>query len=613
MSPLKRFIPLLRPYRRQLVLALFLVLWRPALSTAKVWLLKFVIDNVVPARNYYLLVFICLAYLLIASVKGLLVYTNGVLTNWLGGCVTTDLRRYLYDHLQALPITTFAQRRPGDLLTRVTGDTAAMESLLIAVLTEGVGAALTILFFAGMLVYLDPRLAILGLLVIPVLAFSIYQYTARSRETARATRREASALAGLTEETLGAMPLVKAYGREPYERGRFARQAVRNLHARVAAARVQALFQPTSELFTTIGMVVVLWVGVHELSAGRITLGGLVVFLGYLGSLYAPLLTLSRLSGTLQRALAGAERVTELLDLGAEGRDEPGARVLPVSDDVVTAGNAPLPFHGERGLITPWMHGGIVFDAVTFGYDPAQPVLRDLTLSIHPGELVALVGPSGAGKSTLLNLLLRFADPDRGAVLLHGNDIRDLTLASLRDQFAIVLQDPLIFRGTVRDNIRYGRLEASDEEVTAAAEAAGAATFIAELPQGYDTEVGPRGAKLSGGQRQRLAIARAILRDAPILLLDEATAALDTLAEARLRETLTRLQRGRTIILVAHRLSTARWADRIVVLDQGQIVETGTHDALFAAGGLYYQLYRAQDGKATAAVSDTASFLAISR
>jgi len=613
MSPLKRFIPLLRPYRRQLFFALFLVLWRPALSTAKVWLLKFVIDNVVPARNYYLLVFICLAYLLIASIKGVLVYTNGVLTNWLGGCVTTDLRRQLYDHLQALPINIFAQRRPGDLLTRVTGDTAAMESLLIAVLTEGVGAALTILFFAGMLVYLDPRLAVLGLLVIPVLAFSIYRYTARSRETARAIRREASALAGLTEETLGAMPLVKAYGREPYERGRFAQQAVRNLRARVAAARVQALFQPTSELFTTLGMVIVLWVGVHELSAGRLTLGGLVVFLGYLGSLYAPLLTLSRLSGTLQKALAGAERVTELLDLGTEVRDEPGARVLPPAGDGVAAGNAPLPLHGERGLNTTWMHGGIVFDAVTFGYDPAQPVLRDVSLSIHPGELVALVGPSGAGKSTLLNLLLRFADPDRGAVLLHGHDIRDLTLASLRDQFAIVLQDPLIFRGTVRDNIRYGRLEASDEEVAAAAEAAGAATFIADLPQGYDTEVGPRGAKLSGGQRQRLAIARAILRDAPILLLDEATAALDTLAEARLRETLTRLQRGRTIILVAHRLSTARWADRIVVLDQGQIVETGTHDALFAAGGLYYELSRAQDDTATAAVSDTDSFLAIRR
>ncbi|MHB8645285.1 MAG: ABC transporter ATP-binding protein [Thermomicrobiales bacterium] len=611
MSLLKRFMPFLRPYRRQLFFALFLVLWRPVLNTAKIWLLKFVIDNVVPTHNYYLLLFICLTYLLIASVKGIFVYTSGVLTNWLGGCVTTDLRRQLYDHLQALPMSIFAQRRPGDLLTRLTSDTAAMEGLLIAVVTEGVGAMLTVLFFAGTLVYLDPRLAALGLLVIPVLAVSIYRYNARSRETARAVRREASALANLTEETLGAMPLIKAYGREPYEGGRFAQQAVRNLRARVAAARVQALFQPISELVTTGGMVVVLWIGVHELFAGRITLGGLVVFLGYLGSLYAPLLTLSRLSGTLQKALAGAERVTEILDLGTEARDKPGARALPPVGDIVPAGNIPTRLHNKRGTDRAWSPNGIVFDNVTFGYDPTQPVLRALSLSVHPGELVALVGPSGAGKSTLLNLLLRFADPDRGAVLLHGHDLRDLTLASLRAQFAIVLQDPLIFRGTVRDNIRYGRLEATDEEVVAAAEAADAATFIAELPRGYDTEVGPRGAQLSGGQRQRLAIARAILRDAPILLLDEATAALDTLAEARLRETLTRLQRGRTIILVAHRLSTARWADRIVVLDQGRIIETGTHDALLAAGGLYHQLSHAQDDGDPATAAKKASILAV--
>lgn len=606
MSLLKRFMPFLRPYRRQLLFALFLVLWRPVLNTAKVWLLKIVIDNVVRTRNYSLLLIICLAYLLIASVKGIFVYTSGVLTNWLGGCVTTDLRRRLYDHLQVLPMNIFAQRRPGDLLTRLTSDTAALEGLLIAVLTEGVGAALTILFFAGTLLYLDPRLAALGLLVIPVLAFSIYRYSARSRETARATRREASALASLTEEALGAMPLIKAYGREPYERDRFARQAVRNLHARVAAARVQALFQPTSELFTTGGMVVVLWVGVHELFAGHITLGGLVIFLGYLGSLYAPLLTLSRLNGTLQKALAGAERVTELLDLGTEVRDEPGTHALPCSGNVGVVGSTPTRLAGA------WPCGGIVFDAVTFGYDPAHPVLRDLSLAVQPGELVALVGPSGAGKSTLLNLLLRFADPDRGAVLLHGQDIRDVTLASLRAQFAIVLQDPLIFRGTVRDNIRYGRLEASDEEVIAAATAAGAAPFITQLSQGYDTEVGSRGTQLSGGQRQRLAIARALLRDAPILLLDEATAALDALAESQLRETLVRLRRGRTIILVAHRLSTARWADRIVVLDQGKIVETGTHDALLAAGGLYHQLSHAQDdGEPTSAAAEKASLLAV--
>jgi len=478
MALLRRFLPLLRPYRGQVALALLFVLWRPVLNTAKVWLLKIVIDDVVRGQRLGLLPIICATYLAIAALKGLLVYTGGILTAWLGGRVTTDLRQRLYDHLQALPLAVAGQWRPGDLLTRLTADTAAMEGLLTTTLSEGLGAAVTILIFGGVLLYLDPRLGGLALLVVPVLAVAIGRYTGRSRAAAGTVRREASALAALAEEALGALPLVKAYGREGHERGRFTTQATANFRARLAAARVGALFQPTSELVSTAGMVLVLWFGVHELFAGRLTLGGLVVFLGYLGSLYTPLVTLSRLSGAVQTALAGAERVTELLDLGPEAPDVAGARPLP-----------PL-------------RGAIELRDVTYGYDPAHPALRDVSLTIAPGELIALVGPSGAGKSTLLGLLLRFANPDRGAVLLDGRDISTVTLASLRAQVALVLQEPTIFRGTIADNIRYGRLDADDAAVAAAAEAAGAADFIAALPMGFATEVGPRGSRLSGGQRQ---------------------------------------------------------------------------------------------------------------
>ena len=566
----RRFLPFLRPYRSWLAATLAATLARPALNTAKVWLLKIVIDDVIGRRQMGLLLYVCLAYVAVALLKGVASFSDDYLGGFVGTRVVRDLRTAVYDHLQGLSLRFFHTQRLGDLLTRLTGDVGAIEDLLVSGITDLLAHSLTIIFFLGMLFYLDRSLAVVALALTPALAVASADFARRTRCIQQRLRECSSALTSVAEEGLSAIALVKAFARESFEHDRFSQAAEGSFAARLRSIRLNALFTPTVDLLATGGTVLAIWFGVGAVLAGRLSVGGLVVFLGYLGSLYAPIQALSRLTGVIQRARVGAERVAELLDAPLDVRERVSSPRLQVS----------------QGLVE--------FRDVCFAYSPGQPVLNGVNLIIRPGELVALVGPSGAGKTTIISLLLSYYDAGEGALTIDGQDVRDVAPASVRAQIAAVLQEPMLFQASIRDNIRYGRLEANDAAVEAAACAAQADVFIRQLPDGYDTMVGPRGAGLSGGQRQRLALARALLKNAPIVVLDEATSALDSVTEMEVTRALRPRMSGRSVLVVAHRLSTIRNADRIVVLDHGQVAGMGTHGELMQRQGLYRQLYGAQ-------------------
>ena len=581
----QRLLVFLMPYKPRLVLAIVCMIILAACTAAMAWLLKPVMDEALSGSNPDLIYLIPVLVIALYLVKGCAYYGQAYLMGYIGQRVIFDLRNLLYKQLTAQSLSFFAHRKTGELLARLSYDVTLVQAAVSTAVTALMRDAITIVFLVGVIFYQDWFLAILAMLVFPAVVYPIARFGKKMRRATLDGQASMGELTSLLEETVAGIRVVKAFGMEEYEQGRFSKFTGDFLKHQLRIFRVHALSFPVMELLAGFGIAGILLYGGMQVAAGKTTAGTLVSFLAAAIMLYEPVKRLSRANNDIQQGLAAAERIFEVLD-------EPVA----VQDG------------GQAGPLPPFADS-IRFEQVGLQYPGSdKPVLKDINFSVKQGEVVALVGRSGAGKTSLVNLVPRFLDTSEGRVLIDELDVREVTQQSLRSQIALVTQEIILFNDTVLNNIAYGHEEIDRERVERVAKAANAHEFIVKLPEGYDTLIGERGTILSGGQRQRLSLARALLKDAPILILDEATSALDTESERLVQQAIDRLMQGRTVIVIAHRLSTIRHADRIVVLDAGQVVQMGRHDELLRQGGLYAELYHLQfeAGVATESESRTA-------
>lgn len=564
-----RFWPETKPFRGRLWVSLALVVVVPVLDTAGIGLFKVLVDQVVVPHDFHLFPQLALVYLALAVLQGVVQFTDHYLSTWIGERFILRLRTRLFGHLHRLSLGFFESRPLGDLLSRLTGDTSAIESLVLSGVDRGLTYGLKLVLYTGAMFYLDWLLAAASMIAAPGFLLVARVFSRRIKRASREKRRRAAAITSVAEESFSNAALVRAYDRGDGEDARFHEQNLAMFTAQMAATRLQALFGPLTDILEVIGVLVVVALAVRELASGRLTIGGLLVFMAYLTRLYSPIQGLSQLANSLSAASASAERVVEILD----------------QTPLITEPATPERLDRARGAVR--------LRDVCFGYPGTdKPALRGIEADIAPGQTIAVVGASGTGKSTLTKLLLRFYDPDSGSITLDGIDLRELSLEDLYRNVATVLQETLVFDGTVRENVLWGRPEASEQDIIEAAITADAHEFIQSLPQGYDTRIGQRGRKLSGGQRQRLAIARAVIRDAPVLLLDEPTTGLDAESTRRVLAPLRRVMHGRTTIIISHNLLTVADADTILYLEHGRVAAAGTHAQLLTSCRGYQRLYR---------------------
>ena len=594
-----RIIDLVRPHWKALTIALVAMLGEALTDILEPWPIKIVVDNIQQSNrltgrlgggigglfgqnHYAVLNFAVAAVAVIAIVGAISSYFEKYLTTSVSQWVGHDLRRTLYQHIQWLSLAEHDKSRTGDLITRVTSDIEAVQDFINSALLGILFNVMTLLGMIGVMFYLNWRFTLIALSVSPGLFLVVYYYTRRIKRASRAVRKKESELLSLVEEVLTSIRVVKAFAREDYEQKRFESESLENVEAGLQARSVKAKLAPVVAVIVAIGTCLVLWYGARLALTGQLTTGTLIVFLLYLGKMYKPMRDLSKMTDTVSKAMVGYERIQEVLEIESRVQDQPGARHAPK-------------FKGQ-----------IEFAQVSFNYggDKEKPVLKDISFKIEAGQLAAFVGPSGAGKTTLLSLIPRFYDPVSGHVGIDGKDIRRFRLKSLRDQISFVLQDTLLFRATIWENIAYGKPSASPKEIKRAAKLANAQEFIEEMADGYDTMVGERGVTLSGGQRQRIAIARAVIRDTPILILDEPTVGLDATSEQSVIEALDKLMKGRTSVVIAHHLDTIRHADVIFVIEDCELVEQGTHEVLLANSGVYAELHRIQSPEETMPTAD---------